>query len=186
MIHYLCLQFYFHGEYFAKSDNNSEISNDKMIAKELSKCNDFYAAIYGKLSIDSMSNSIATWTFKLLQLHNERDGSGIRIFLLTDELRSGKSTHFYFYNNGKSYGNPLSPFRYSLFHKPPKFETGDIIKLTLDTKDALIKLQKNNDEEVTIFKDIQREINIKYKIGIRLLEKNNAIEIIDFDCNQKI
>ena len=190
MIHYLCLQYYFHGEYFDKCiGDDAEISSDKMITKAMSTVHYFYDAVYGKLSIDSLSNCIATWTFKLVQLDTDTDGYGIRIFLLSDELKKNNCSmsHYYFYNNGNSYARPKWPIisEESMSEKPPKFATGDIIKLILDTKNAMIALRKNEDDfEYVIFQNIHKGANIKYKVAICLLEKNNAIEIIDFDCNQ--
>ena len=188
MIHYVCLQFYFHGEYFDKCDCNAEISNDKTIAFASTSISHFNDLIYGKLWIDSLSNYIATWTFKLRKLHTRFSGKGIRIYLTTsDILKTEQFTarYYYFYNNGECFAMPHTRYYEGLnASKPPKFTEGDIIELTLDTKNVVIKLQRNDNNPATIFTSIDKGKEIKYKFAICLQEKDNVIELIDFDCTK--
>ena len=65
MISYLCLSYYYHGEYFEKAGHDIQISNDKMtVTKVTQECN-WDNAAYGKTWIDSSIDQIVKWKFKI-------------------------------------------------------------------------------------------------------------------------
>ena len=93
MMCYLCLQFYFHGENFAKCTGNIELSQDKTLATALEdEASFFQQNVYAKSWISAVSNCVASWTFKI----NANDT--VRVFISsTDGLEQADSYKYPFY-----------------------------------------------------------------------------------------
>ena len=168
MISYLCLQFYFHGEYFSIHTGNIHVSSDKMSATLKTKVSP-YPWVYGKIWIESLSNSIATWTFKI-------NGLLMKMGISSSE-DSDERPYYHFFNIGHS-------FQHDCKHQPPMFAEQDIMKLTLNTTKGTITLQKNEEDAIEMFENIQKGQDIKYKFGVALFNRDNSITLIDFDLVQ--
>eukprot|EP01084_Bolivina_argentea_P299913 517020_1 len=69
LISYLCLSYYYHNEYFAKSGDEVEILNDKMSIKKIAGHCDYNNTTYCNTWIESTSNKIAKWTLKFQSEH---------------------------------------------------------------------------------------------------------------------
>ena len=178
MISYLCLKFYFHGEYFTKCTGNLKISNDKMSVNAFKNLVGYLdQVVYGNLWIDSLSNCIARWTFKI-------NKNNIRIIVSsTEELGSSQKDRspYYFFGKGLSgsYQDQPSPgFSQST---ASAFTIRDVMTLTLNTKEASISLQKKDKSALIMFKNIKTGQDIKYKLATSLVKEGDSITLIDFD-----
>ena len=68
MINYLCLGYYFHGEYFEKAGDDLQILNDKMSVKRISEPIErikYMNTAYGKRWIQLNSGEIFKWKFRI-------------------------------------------------------------------------------------------------------------------------
>ena len=184
LINYLCLQFYFHGEYFEKIGDDLEISNDKMMVKSKpDKCGDNEA--FGKTWIKSMSNCVATWTFKL-------NANQISIYITSSEKLYDRDTSCFFLDNGICAGKKLfDPQMYGFVNKMPghlsilfwtmaRFTEQDLMKLTLNTKNGTIALQRNDEDVIVLVDNIVKGRDISYKLAVGFYNFDEYITLIDF------
>ena len=132
MICYLCLSYYYHGEYFEKAGDDLQISNDKMTITKVSNKVNWLNTAYGKTWIDSNIDQIAEWKFKMNKLENY-----ICICLVSKDNRLNEdcsigddAPNFGFCDYGRILifgGKPTNGFYGSSFHQT------DQVSMILDT-----------------------------------------------------
>ena len=192
MIAYLCLQFYFHGEYFEKCSDDLEISPDKKTVTKIQNGLTWNNLAYGKVWINSISNCIAKWKFKIDYLHRSTYWQHFVIYFLSKEHDPGHSAMYVrdperpFYvicGNGCCYSHESMDSSQPIA-KLDAFTINDEIILTLNTIQKTIWMQVNGRQNQCLFVNITSNEAIKYKVGIMLFDLKYSISLIDFDCVQ--
>eukprot|EP01084_Bolivina_argentea_P037165 68717_1 len=168
MVSYICLSYYFHGEYFDKCSNDIVISNstNTITKKEGHNSNNSINNIvsawcnttYGKLWIESDIDQIAKWTLKL-------NHCGINTFIglmskdnrINSNCSTSKDKPYYavFHAGSTDYNDNTCVYNNNMV----TFKNGDIMIFILNTQKRCISIQKNNDVQFCIYENIQKNIN---------------------------
>ena len=193
MIGYLCLLYYFHGEYFEKSSNNIEKSNDKLTITRNRGSQNWNCFAFGKVWIDSMIKCVAKWKFKINYIDDDSSyfhRAHIIIHLISkegdfDRVGDMKYAPYYKINgNGfvlkKEISDTFTTNEMTL--SVSKFRINDEIVLILDTVKGTISLKRNDEEIQCVFKNIDRNNKIRYKLAVLLYDVKYSITLTDFDC----
>ena len=196
ILSYLCLAYYFHGEYFEKCGNLLKISQDRLTVRK-HKIGNTKNGVFGKTWIESQWKYIAKWHLKINYCHklhpHTYDATTILLLssdfvqIATDKLnRLGIGIpHFQLtcdgYITNALWSKLDSP--HSLFYKDKrlKYQTDDVVKLTLNIVEMSLTVQINDKEEVK-FDDISKGIGQGWKIGIVLLNYNDSVTLQAFEC----
>ena len=190
LISYLCLIYYYHGEFFLKCGDDIKISENKqMIIKESSICG-YNNTSYGSTWIKSNDNLICKWSLFINDINDKKTTSvgniWIAIVSKDDKINNDCST-----DNDRpnySFSNNIHVFlcgKGSTVNMV-KFNKNDHIEIILNTKLKTISFKRINfdNDYVVIFKDIEKHEKIKYKLAIQLYSKNDSVTINDFKCKQ--
>ena len=192
MVSYLCLSYFFHGEYFEQAGDDIQISNDKMTITKISNTNDWYNTSYGKKWIDSAIPQIVEWKFKINEMV---DGYSIFLCLVSKDNRSNDDCNrkddypnYGFSANGRAAVNSQRAYKSTnwkigLSEKDYHYHEGDVISMILNTKSRVINFQKQGGEEVTVIGNITINKDIKYKMAISIQCHLCSVSLIDFKCD---
>ena len=206
LIPYLILNYFFHGEYFAKYGEQVNVSDNKLcVTKEESITDDIYDTefrdlhntTYGNTWIDSSIPQIAKWTLSASVDYTEH--SGVTLYFLskddkTDDFCGRKADEpFYGVNHDARRSATCSPYNETylpeFYYEPWEDNFGKRLFdnqpfcIILNTKDKTICVEKSNDQKFTIYDDIQTGKNIRYKLGVRLFKKGDGVLLLDFDID---
>ena len=190
-IFYLCWVYYHVGEYFynARKDH-FEISNNKSNIRCINSiCYDDHT-IFMKYRVNSMSNKIIKWTFKINEYTGRNSDEmyfGIMSVSLL-EIKLSKSLkhdvtakyrpNYLLTNGGQLYHNSqLKKNGRSLFHP---FGRGAKLSFTLNLPASKFILQIDEKPGIVLFNDIKRESNINYRFFMQLEGKNDSVTLLDF------
>eukprot|EP01084_Bolivina_argentea_P037161 68704_1 len=194
LISYLCLSYYYHNEYFAKSGNEVEISNNRMTITKIKGNMDYKNTTYCNTWIQSTSNKIAKWTFKT---NNKCDGDGMAIYICfvsnyddktncDCSLRELKYMPNYGFDPKDEYDTLMYDNGESTSEMNKPIDCSKQFTIILNLEDKFIGYQYNSNDEVIrdinyIVEDIQTGDDIKYKLAINIYETGCGISLIDFD-----
>jgi len=184
MLTYLCLYYYFHGEFFEKCGQDLQIQHSRMTITRIKNPKKGYGSKYsntgyGKLWIPSDLNKIATWTLTMNNVQKK-----MFIGLVSQDSRQDEDFFVYkdkpmYYISNKGHRDfHDSKYRRGNGPKPKKFKLGNKISLTLNTQKKTIMVN-----DVLIFEAIDTGNDIKYKIAVSITEKDDSITLIDFEMN---
>ena len=204
---YLVLLFYYEREHFDKSPECIEISEDQRTITRTDKGDSYYWTnlTFLKKWIDSTSNQLIEWTFKVDKKdgNDAKDKKGICIGIYSD------------YNDKYLTMNPIddamNPPFYVLWanNQPEKGKIGscawsrecgdrcnktlttpaattsnyshhDVIKFRYHTKESKVYFKINDGADGLLFDNIQKSEKIKYKMAIALAKIGDSISLIDF------
>ena len=183
---------YFHlFEYFSKCGDEIIISDDKMtITKKEMSCDDWNNNSYGNLWFASNGNEIATWKFRINKIQHSTCNSIYFIFSSKDNRLNDDGNHI---EDSPNYG--WSNYDDAIFHgggalhydcwkkDDDKHEEGDVISITLNTKNGVIAWSPKRDEQMrTVYTGIKQNPAIRYKLAISLCYQQNSVSLIDFKC----
>ena len=196
LIHYLCLNFYFHGEYFDKCGDKMAISNGLMTLTKISPHSDWDNTCYGKTWIKSNIKQIAQWIFKIdtmiKPINDEMDQ--IFIYFLSKDNKTNKdcgvgedNPYFGFSNGGDQDWERIDGVNLEKEEQPLQkftFKHKDTISVVLDTKNGKITAKKQDDHEMKIiYDDIDMDQSIKYKLGVQLRNQYTSITLLNFSID---
>ena len=183
LISYICLLYYFIGDYFDVLGDSIELSKDKTVITK-TESSGWSNSNYGKICIDSQSNAIFKWYLKLNKMMDSLCDA--QIFIASDckitkcpVTWNNYSTNYYgFYiGNGERYGYD-KPYKGPYFGNKI-FKQGDIVCFELNLKNDYIKVYRNDDDDLGIlYKGINKGQDIKYRICVSLYYKGDQVEII--------
>eukprot|EP01084_Bolivina_argentea_P228434 385812_1 len=180
-VSYLCLAFYHHGEYFATTDKDTELSVDKMTISNKSRTNTI-ARCKGYQIIESEAEMIAKWTVKINNIGVKKSGTdgNITIGLVNGTVAQlPPEKHFSFSNTGNRslLYQPFEAFAGDIC----KFVSGDELTIILNAPKRTIKVQKNNESKLRcLFKNIHKASDICYKLCVILRGQNDSVKLVDF------
>ena len=188
IITYLCIEFYFQGEYIAKCTNDLKITNDKKTVTKIDRDFAWDNKAYGKIWIDSTSDYIARWTF---YIDHFKFGAPTWAHLFIGFVSNEQNTTFctevsesplYLFRANGSHHRIENNDKYKSVNMDETFGTNDRIIITLDTINREINLRINNGFDKCVFADIVRDKNIKYKLVICMFSVGNKVTLTDFEC----
>ena len=163
MIYYLCLAYYYQGEYFERCTNGMEISTDKLTVTH--EYNRAFGRIYDVRTIchqwvDSIKEQVVKWKLKINQKGK----------LMLIQIRSNDNVEqrfpvpsygFYNFCNTITYDRSSKKLNFGI-----EFDTGDIVTVALNTKERTIGVIKNGDKICIIWKNIKIDQTIQYKLCV--------------------
>ena len=189
---YICLAYYFLGEYFEKAGNQFIISNDKMtVTKKQESYKYEYSnwnnTAYGKLWINSTIPQIIKWKFKINELGCL---SGICFCLVSKDNRCNENCMSR--DSKKDYPN------YGFCNKlltiinddeaieeksddAEKFEKNDIVLMIFNTIKREFYCQNADQINLITIKNIKIGDNIRYKMAIQMYDSFNSVQLIYFN-----
>eukprot|EP01084_Bolivina_argentea_P037160 68703_1 len=186
LISYLCLSYYYHNEYFTKSCDEIEISNDRMSIKKIKGDLSYANTTYCNTWIQSTSNKIAKWTLKATAC-----SSYIYICLISnydDKMNEDCSVYEskYMPNYGfhkKNYDIMIcEDFGEAVDVMDECIDFNEQFTIILNLKQKSIGYQYDSNDKVrNIIENIQVGNDIKYKLAINIYETGCGISLIDFD-----
>ena len=199
MIQYLvCLYYHLMDQFYRAHKDMVQISKDKQTATLL--VDDFNHAIYLNEWIESTSKEVVTWTYNINKLHDhlyfglvskEREtqhldmdfyshwckpcyaiSSDRRIYKLgvNDRGTGYRSRGIYLHN----YPDPKVP---NLIIK-----TGDKVSFVLNLKNASLSCSINDKPNFLLFDNIERSLEIKWKMALNLSDAGDSVSIIGFSA----
>ena len=189
----ICTLFYFIKEYFAimingyTTDPNYTgdyilFDDDKLSASRMWSC---HGSIYGNICIDSLSDVICKWYFKIIPLH-EKDSIWDAMFVDIG-IHGGKvmkhliennigATSFLTNGNGKILTNKRSIREKEVWY----WKGNDVLSIKLNMKDRNVEYFVNDESIGIFFRDIPIGDDIKYRLAICLDGVNVTVKLIDF------
>ena len=187
MISYLCLLYYFHGEYFEKTGDDIRISKNKMRVTKIVNNNNFRNTSYGKTWIESTVQQMVQWKFKIDKI--VYPVGDIYICLVSTDNRLNQDCNDK--NRDKpnfAIGSPgwviVNGDEYEIKcyvgANLVKYGENDIISMILDTKHRQLCFKRNDGNKITLVKCIKIDSDIKYKMAVSLRSKGDSISLIDF------
>ena len=193
LIIHLCVMFYFPGEYIEKCTQDLAISNNNMTITKIDKDFAWNNKAFGKIWIDSTSNSISKWVIKINSIKDFLNPSWAHIFV--GIVSNDQDTNATFCSDGNDVSDsPLYLFRangqhhcienYNQYKEKilnEKFGTNDQILLTLNMIERKIFLKINQRKQKCIFENIVKQKGIRYKLAFSLFSVGNQITLTDFD-----
>ena len=189
-ISYLSLLYYYQGEYFARCSKNISISDNKMTASRYHGGTIWNNATICSKSIDSMTDCIAKWTFKINYIcPNEPSFVTHFIFSLLsnpnefERSKQKKSPYYDLFANGMKYRHDVIPKDYP--QKQWQNAKNDKIALTLNLKERTFTLIKNDDDKFqSSLPKIQRRAGLEYTLCIEMFDQLYSITLTNFECTQ--
>ena len=187
MINYLCLAYYFHGEYFEKCGNNLEISNGAVTLTKIGKSRNWRDTAYGKIWIKSNMKQVASWKFRIDKIPDYDEFlADLYIYFVShatrmnDDCAAFADRPFYgFDNKGASDASGIAGVEPKC-DGIPEFNQGDIIIISLDTSQAIIQVKIRDEDAQIIYRNIYINDQIQYKIAVQLWGQNTSITLLDF------
>ena len=189
VITYVCLLYYYDGEFFTVSSEDLLISSDKRTIRKI-KNNLFRPwanRAIGNMWIGSMSNKIAKWKFII----NRSTGGLNTIYIALISIDKHLDSEFFAYPIIDapiySIGNGYTVCAYDNNHANqcdvgPLFVVGYRFSIILNTKNSTICYEFDDDitTRQCIFADIVRAQSVKYKIAVCLKSLHASIRLIEF------
>ena len=177
MINAICILYFRDDEIFNVINGAVKLSENKKIITSLA--GDFAFLIkafynYGIMEIVPTSNLVYQWDLRIVKC-TENDCIYFGITSTKSEELFGDGHHYAFKNGGektktdekwKSYGEEI--------------RTGDIVSINLDLKKAQIKLIINGKDQGIAYENVDKSKDIKYRLFVTLLFKNDCVEILNF------
>ena len=140
-------------------------------------------AAYGATWIESNTNRIHKWRIKFHELTNGNAigfANNIHPLDFKETFYLQKGAYSYFTTGGGRYidGNIVPPY------PDTTFSNGDICTLILDLSSSTIRINKNNAEkDETLFTNIPKGIDIKYKFVASLWGLGRSIEVTKYNTH---
>lgn len=183
----LCLAFYYFPEYFAKArEDKFKISDDKLTIISIDNCSYENHSIYMNKWINSQSNKIIKWTFKINNKGRDCLYFGLASTYSDDLLQNdfineyhpnySVSNNNHRYMNGKFYDDEESRILYT-------YSTGANVIYTLNLKNKTFSCQRDNENDIVSFKNIKCGDGIRYRLAMQLPSKHDSVTLLDFDCS---
>ena len=173
MIFYLCLGYFFEGDYFEKFIRNVEISENKTRMEH--RGGDGEAIAICKQWIDCNVHQMVKWEIKMNNIPCLW-GDGIIIRLSTNDVNTWKSPSYGFGDKKNTWTDGPHTNR----NKGIAFYDNDIIIIILNTRDATIGIRKNNQQIHIIWDGIATGANIRYKLSISSFSVGTSVSLIDY------
>ena len=205
---YLVLSFYYQREYFDRSPQGITISKDKLKITSTSIAESYWTNLsFLKQCIDSTSNAVVEWTFKLEKKDgknhdNSNYGLSIGFYSNYDDkyLKSNPVLEavapFYVHCARNREGNEMSnawsqgqnDSSLAEFQNPAAINSdylhNDQVKFKYDTKESKIYIQINDNQSRLLFEKIDKAEGIGYKIGICLSQNGDSVFLINFQNSE--
>ena len=189
MINYLCLGYYFHGEFFEKAGDDLQICNDKMSIERITPAifgDEWMNTGYGKLKVSADSKYVITWKFVIESFGD--GGQDVFIGIVSKDNRLNEDF--------ASYGDdPYTYFQihFNDLHDQYIEEEHDkdnahiwlrpmqIYRLVFDTLKWKVSVKK--DAYIIGLRNIAHfpKDDTKYKFAISMVSKYAKITICDFE-----
>ena len=147
---------------------------------------DYDAVAYGSQCISSMKKRIHSWSFKIIKKTN-MEYIAIGIDETTYKRKNGgfdtkyKSKSYALWSNGYKckHGGDLK-----LIPQAPRFDTDDIVNMTLDLASKILSYQVNDGNLYVAFKNIKVGKSIKYCMGVCISCKLDCIELLSYTVSK--
>lgn len=164
------LAFYYGCEYFNKSMEGSfKISDDRLSITANEDCaDDNYHTIYMNQSVESLSEEIICWTFKVNKLR------GYTYFGVTN----AKSKQILEDDHGMCLADPTNPT------DDPNYLDGQSITFTLDLIKGELLFKVEDDPDNVVCQDVEKENDIAYVFVIQLDKKDASVTLTNFSMIQ--
>eukprot|EP01083_Nonionella_stella_P175401 610672_1 len=193
LVVHTCLAFYYEPEYFDKARPDCfKISDDKLQVENIDDWCGYQHTIYCAHSIDSMCNATIRWTFKMIAFTSHGIDCNVGFGLVSnfdcerrdfcsDEMDEDTPNYaiyaatggWMFMNNRSLHGSGLS------------LQKDDTILCILNLETSTLSLKVNDEEPKTMFDDIIKGENVKYKMVIQLRSIRDCIALTDFSVTRK-
>ena len=200
MIHYLCLQYYFYGEYFQKCGDDIIISDDhRSIEKKADAAENWSNTSYGNMWFESSIDQTAEWIFKIDKMPPNVSNCFMLGFRTADhdvnahcfieeELNESNQIYYFADTPGDSIHSSAGLYEFqNLFTEWADIDTAfwqenDEFTVTLDTHKRVIQFKaiRGSSERIYEINFIKRSRDIKYKLVISLKYPQTKIRLIDF------
>eukprot|EP01084_Bolivina_argentea_P311364 538951_1 len=183
-IYFICLA-YFETDMFAECGPNMTISDQGTVVKYTSSS---YAwnTCFGQLRIESMSNGIHCWKFKILGCGSvgnvcigidgadDKDAfnNGYGFHFKTKNAYGFKCTGARFSGNSKDYQN-------SDGNSGISYKAGDCVSMKLDLTNNTLSYNINNEKEET-FENIKNSKHIRYRIAVTTFVTGDAVSLLKY------
>eukprot|EP01084_Bolivina_argentea_P152868 266584_1 len=195
LIKYIIVLYYWQQEYFNKLGTDINVSNDKTtITKDIASDKDHISGwmntTYGKNCINSISNKIVKWTFKI----NKFDAGGLSDICMgiasTDACQNYDFTchdtgKFYAFGNLGVFFKDQDSYCSSAMDKnlnetDVTFSQNDKISLILNLNKRQLITKINDGKENILWTNIAVSVSIKYILAVTLRYPGNSISLLDY------
>mmetsp|Transcript_38796 Transcript_38796/g.61912 ORF Transcript_38796/g.61912 Transcript_38796/m.61912 type:complete len:298 (+) Transcript_38796:80-973(+) len=181
MVAYLCLSYYFVPEQISNSINQLHISDDRLTAShcDQNKC----SVVHFHRWFQSTSNLIASWTFKINELHKD----GKLFFGFVSEEIKQMDRNFPPRFKSEEHAMYLMTESHTAFAQCDGNLVGsdngvylrcdDTVVITLDLQEQQIRQQVLGLQEEVVFSNIKKSEGIKYKMASILCSHGDSLTL---------
>eukprot|EP00484_Ammonia_sp_Unknown_P026476 CAMPEP_0197027596 /NCGR_PEP_ID=MMETSP1384-20130603/7479_1 /TAXON_ID=29189 /ORGANISM="Ammonia sp." /LENGTH=257 /DNA_ID=CAMNT_0042456461 /DNA_START=1 /DNA_END=775 /DNA_ORIENTATION=- len=181
MVAYLCLSYYFVPEQISNSINQLHISDDRLTAShcDQNKC----SVVHFHRWFQSTSNLIASWTFKINELHKD----GKLFFGFVSEEIKQMDRNFPPRFKSEEHAMYLMTESHTAFAQCDGNLVGsdngvylrcdDTVVITLDLQEQQIRQQALGLQEEVVFSNIKKSEGIKYKMASILCSHGDSLTL---------
>ena len=172
----ICILYYDQGEIFDIIGRSVTLSQDKRCATQIiGRTLDGWQNNFGRIRIPSRCNIVCKWDLKIMKL---KVGDDIKIGFCAEsqDLYNNNEYRYTWWSDGDLFFNRK---KYHDGDGVVTFKENDHISIILDLIHLQIKASVNNGEEKILFKNVEKEDNIEYKLMVAM-EKEATVEILQF------
>lgn len=189
-----CLRFYFDKEFIDKVPEDIILSQNKMTIMRNGTLHCWENISFCKNWIDSLSKCVVIWTMKINSKTykcNNINNRGICVGIFSNDTQlklnplNIKNTRYVHWSKlGTMYVfENRSNHNHQIGNKLTRYNNdGDIISYKLDLINACFHCKINKNPYILLVKNIQRNDNIKYKLGITIGTTINSVTLMDYQC----
>lgn len=188
--------YYYIGEHWKICHEGMEISNDGATITQITATGDCIGSGYASTEIISSANMICEWHIKASSggttssgwIQNDRVYAGIGISSINDPdkvfLKTSINGWAYVinaYSGQKKIVKPtdIGSVAWESCTKP--MEIGGILKITLNLRDAIMRVKMGDNEEMIAFENIKKRPDISYRLAVTSYPKGTAMSIVKFN-----
>ena len=191
MINYLCLGFYFHGEYFEKCGHDLKIINDKMSVRRMNTKyggEEYMNTAYGKEWVQLNLGCIFTWNFRIDCFGPEYTSNTTRMYLgiisrddrLNNNFRQEEDRPYFYFNIVKNVGNWSTSHADQFLYLIKRRQ----YQLVCDSINWRVVIYDMKDDEEVVSKSLTdceiTKDDTKYKLAISMIGKDATFTLTDF------
>ena len=182
MISNICILYYFEHEIFDIVSKDVKKSID---GKSITKMNNTWKNTnYGIIEIESNADNIYQWDFKIKKAMNYNILIGIMDSnqLIQDNayfMCEAKKVSYVQYGGGYTYDTTNQTWPNFTRKSEWEFKQNDKVSMILNLKSSKLTFIINDKVEINAYDNIPKSDDIKYKMFVTLLNKDDCVQILD-------
>ena len=178
----ICVLYYYQYEIFDVVSIQVKVSEDRRSIAKLS--GGWNNTNYGIMEIESNTNNIYCWDFKMKKLHSYHVMIGImdKKYMNADRyfLRDAKKVTYCQWGAGYTFNTMKGKWPSQSLDREHLFQQGDKVSMRLDLSESKLTFVINDRVQINAYNDIPKSDEIQYKMFVTMWNRDICVEILNF------